>query len=69
VKEKAQYTEAFRRQALEKVYTRGRRSLKAGVRGSDYDGISDVIYKSFSFWPTPDQLRVLERQIIDRRRE
>jgi transposase len=29
VKEKAQYTEAFRKQALEKVYTRGRRSVKA----------------------------------------
>ena len=29
MKEKAQYTEAFRKQALEKVYTRGRRSVKA----------------------------------------
>ena len=29
MKEKARYTEAFRKQALEKVYTLGRRSVKA----------------------------------------
>jgi transposase-like protein len=29
MKEKAKYTEAFRKQALEKVYTRGSRSVKA----------------------------------------
>ena len=29
MKERAQYTEAFRQQALEKVYTRGRRTVKA----------------------------------------
>ena len=29
MKERAQYTEAFRKQALEKVYTRGSRSVKA----------------------------------------
>lgn len=29
MKEKPYYTEAFRQQALEKVYTRGRRTVKA----------------------------------------
>ena len=29
MKEKAKYTEAFRKQALEKVYNRGSRSVKA----------------------------------------
>jgi len=46
-----------------------RACMKAGVRGSDYRGISEVIKDSFGFQPTTGQLLELEKQIIDRRRE
>ncbi len=43
--------------------------IEAGIRGSDYHCISDVIERTFGFQPSDRQVTHLERQIIDRRRE
>lgn len=43
--------------------------MNAGVRGSDHHAIAAIIKGIFDFEPSNDQLAVLERQIIDRRKE
>ena len=40
--------------------------LSAGVRGSDYAHITEVLEKMHGITPSPKQLPVLERQLIDR---
>ena len=46
-----------------------RACMKAGVRGSDYRAISDIIKETFDLEPSTRQIETLERQINDRRRE
>lgn len=60
-------TTGCRRQPAFEQLTRA--CQEAGLRGSDFIGISELIEGCFDFQPSAKQMVVLEHQIIDRSRE